>query len=71
MTIKDVCCHLRQIMKHASKPNMRGDQGLLSKNKHCRAFGTYNPRVVIIGRRGSGRKTQAGLLARRFHLVYS
>lgn len=42
------------------------------KNQESRDLtGLWMPRVILIGRRGSGRKTQAALLAKEFNLIYS
>lgn len=49
------CCHLNKLIKNEEPKNQ---------------FVRWLPRVVIIGRNGSGRKTQSILLAQEFNLIY-
>lgn len=62
---KDMCRHIHNV---ARNPLYLGNQQQLMK---CSSYGVCLPRVVIIGRRGSGCKTQGTLLAKRLNLIYS
>lgn len=55
-SISILCCHLNKLIKNEEP----------SSNQ----IGRWLPRVIIIGRNCSGRKTQSVLLAKEFNLIY-
>lgn len=62
---KDICRHIHNV---ARNPQYLGSQ---KQVMNCHNYDVWLPRIVIIGRRGSGCKTQGTLLAKRLNLIYS
>lgn len=54
-SMSSLCCHLNKLIKN-EEPKTQ--------------LGKWLPRVIIIGRNFSGRKTQSILLAKEFNLIY-
>lgn len=54
-SISGICSHLNKLIKNEEPKNQ---------------LGRWLPRIIIIGRNYSGKKTQSVLLAQEFNLIY-
>lgn len=66
-----LCQHVHKTIKMKFPNRIFGDQGIQSALKQNNTIHHWRPRILIIGRRGSGRKIQAALISKQFQLVYS
>lgn len=65
-TMSDVCQHIQRVVRQPISGNVANHRFELRSS----LSGGWYARILLIGRRGSGRKTQAALLAKRLGLVF-